>query len=139
MSIKCFVKTITIRKFNNTINKYFYCFIVASLARNHNVIVQNYSYNSVNLCETATLKNTKNDFQDLLSLNAGQTYCRMFQKEHSAILATFMKLPVVIRHLFCLFLSGRFSQVLLYTNVLVVTCYYSGKQHCGHTRLVQSF
>ena len=59
--------------------------------------MQNYSYNSVNLCKTATLKNAKNDFQDLLSLNAGQTYCRMFQKEHSAILSTFMKLPVVIK------------------------------------------
>ena len=35
-------------------------------------------------------------FQDLLSLNAGQKYCRMLQGEHSAILSTFIKLPLVI-------------------------------------------
>ena len=35
-------------------------------------------------------------FQDRLSLNAGQKYCRMLQGEHSAILSTFIKLPIVI-------------------------------------------
>ena len=35
----------------------------------------------------------KNGFQDPLSLNAGQKYSR----EHSAILSTFIKLPVVIK------------------------------------------
>ena len=35
------------------------------------------------------------DFQDRLSLNAGQKYCRMLQGEHSAILSTFIKLPFV--------------------------------------------
>ena len=34
-------------------------------------------------------------FQDRLSLNAGQKYCRMLQGEHSAILCTFIKLPFV--------------------------------------------
>ena len=38
----------------------------------------------------------------------------MLQGEHSAILSTFIKLQFVIRSLFCLFLSGRFTQVLLY-------------------------
>ena len=33
----------------------------------------------------------------LLSLNLGQKYCRMLQWEHSAILSTFIKLPIVIR------------------------------------------
>ena len=36
-------------------------------------------------------------FQDKLSLNAGQPYCRMLQGEHSAILSTFIKLPIVIK------------------------------------------
>ena len=45
----------------------------------------------------ATLTETKNGFQDRLSLNAGQKYCRMFQREHSAILSTFIKLPFVIK------------------------------------------
>ena len=45
----------------------------------------------------AVLKKTKIGFQDQLSLNAGQKYCRMLQGEHSAILSTFIKLPVVIK------------------------------------------
>ena len=36
-------------------------------------------------------------FQDRLSLNAGQKYCRMLQGEHCAILSTFIKLSFVIK------------------------------------------
>ena len=61
-----------------------------------------------------TLKNTKIGFQDQLSLNAGQKSCRMLHGEHSAILSTFIKLPNVIRSLFCLFLSGCFKQFYAY-------------------------
>ena len=53
-------------------------------------------------------------FQDQLSLNACQKYCRMLQGEHSAILLTFIKLPFAINIFVCLFWSGRFTQVLLY-------------------------
>ena len=42
-------------------------------------------------------RKTKNGFQDRLSLNAGQKYCRMLQGEHSAILSTFIKLPLVVK------------------------------------------
>ena len=45
----------------------------------------------------ATLKTTKNGFQDQLLLNAGQKYCRMLHGEHSTILSTFIKLPSVIK------------------------------------------
>ena len=45
----------------------------------------------------ATLKKTKNWFSDQLSLNAGQKYCKKLQVEHSAILLTFIKLPLVIK------------------------------------------
>ena len=55
---------------------------------------------------TSTQKRQKIGFQDPLSLNAGQKY--------SAILLTFIKLPFVIKTFFFLFLSGRFTQVLLY-------------------------
>ena len=41
-------------------------------------------------------KKTKIGFQDQLSFNACQKYCRMLQGEHSAILKTFIKLPFVI-------------------------------------------
>ena len=36
-------------------------------------------------------------FQDQLSLNTGQKYCRMFQAQPSAILSTSIKLPFVIK------------------------------------------
>ena len=67
-----------------------------------------------NLCKSAPLKKTKNDFQGQLSLNAGQKYCRKLQVEHSAILSTFIKLPFVIKISVLSLLSGRFTQVLLY-------------------------
>ena len=40
---------------------------------------------------------SKIGFQDQLSLNAGQKYCRMLQGEHSAILLTCIKLQFVIK------------------------------------------
>ena len=42
-------------------------------------------------------RRTKIGFQDHLSLNDGQKYCRMLQVEHTAILLTFIKLPFVIK------------------------------------------
>ena len=42
-------------------------------------------------------KRPKIGLQDQLSLNAGQKYCRMLHGEHSAILSTFIKLPIVIK------------------------------------------
>ena len=56
-------------------------------------------------------KRPKIGFQDQLSLNAGQKYCRM---EHSLILLTFIKLRYFIKDLILSILSGRFTQVLLY-------------------------
>ena len=40
---------------------------------------------------------TKNDVQDQSTLNTAQKYCWMLQREHSAILSTFIKLSVVIK------------------------------------------
>ena len=51
-------------------------------------------------------KTTQIGFQDQLSLNAGQKYCRMLQASLSYRLS--------LRFLFCLYLSGHFTQVLLY-------------------------
>ena len=67
-------------------------------------------------------------YQDQLTLNAGQKSCRMLQGEHSAILSTFNKLPLSLRYVFYLFLSGRFTQVLMYRQahelmVLVLIAY----------------
>ena len=52
-------------------------------------------------------KRPKVGFQDQLSLNAGPG-------ELSAILVTFIRLPFAIEIFVFLFLSGRFTQVLLY-------------------------
>ena len=57
---------------------------------------------TVKLCKTSTFKRPKHGFQDRLSLNAGKTYCKMLQREHSAIsesalLSTFIKLPFDIK------------------------------------------
>ena len=70
----------------------------------------------------ATLKKTKIGFQDHLPLNADQKYFRILQREHSAILSTFIKLPYVIKIFVLSIFSGRFTQALLYkTDALV--CY----------------
>ena len=90
------------------------------------------SFSISNLCLKLTLKNIgnryivkpcvklpltkrpKNGFQDQLSRNASQKYCRMLQGEHSAILLTFIKLPFVIK----LFVLSIFEW-LFYTGFAV--------------------
>ena len=65
-------------------------------------------------CPKRQLKRkTKNGFQNRLSLNAGQKYCRMLQGEHSAILLTFIRLPFVFKTCVCLFWSSCLRPVLL--------------------------
>ena len=54
-------------------------------------------------------------FQDHLSLNAGQKYCKMLQGEHSAIRSAFIKLPFVIK----VFVSS-FFQCPFYTRFTVL-------------------
>ena len=53
-------------------------------------------------------------FQDRLSLNADQTYCRMLQKSILQYFRPSLSYHLSLRPLFCLFLSGCFKQVLLY-------------------------
>ena len=64
-------------------------------------------------------KSPKIGFQDQLSLNAGQKYCRMLPLEHSAILLTFIKLPFVIN----IFVSTIFEWGF-YTGLTVVNHYF---------------
>ena len=56
-------------------------------------------------------------FQDQLSLNASQKYCRMSQGEHSAILLTFIKLAFVIKIFVLSIFECHFTQVLLYIKI----------------------
>ena len=59
-------------------------------------------------------------FQDQLSLNAGQKYCRMLLEQYFR--------PST--NLFCLFLRGRLTQVLLYHNFRVGSHVVSVRIHC---------
>ena len=80
---------------------------------------------TVNLCKTAIFKKTKIGFQDQLSLNAGQKYCGC---SNGSILQYFrpsLSYHLSLRSLFSLFLSGRFTQVLLYK--LIVGKYVTDK------------
>ena len=58
---------------------------------------------------------------------------------HSAILSTFTKLPCAIKILFCLFLSGRFTQVLLYFCLLLKIGYCSLAKQPVHLQSDQGF
>ena len=67
----------------------------------------------------ATLKR----LQDQLLFNAGHKYCSLLQGEHSAILRPSLSYHLSFRSLFCLFLSGHFTQVLLYLKELILPDY----------------
>ena len=57
-------------------------------------------------------------FQGQLSIYAGQMYCRLLQREHSANFRPSLSYHLSLISMFCLFLSGRLRQVLLYTKHL---------------------
>ena len=63
-------------------------------------------------------------FQDQLSHNADQMYCRMLQGEHSAILLTFIKLPFVIKtfvlSIFKWLLKTGFTVYSLFFSIIVL-------------------
>ena len=85
-------------------------------------------------------KRQKIGFQDRLALNAGQKYCRMLQGEHPTIYSTFIKLPFAIKIFFCLFLSGCFTQVLLYTLIISLTKIFTSPDIHSHiifTKLIK--
>ena len=56
----------------------------------------------------------KNDFQDQFTLYAGQKYCRMLQESILQYFRPSLSYHLSLRPLFCLMLSGRLRQVLLY-------------------------
>ena len=63
-------------------------------------------------------------FEDQLSLNAGQKYCRIRQGEHSLILLTFIKLPFVIK----IFVLSIFKWPF-YTGLTVCLAIGCSKEH----------
>ena len=67
-----------------------------------------------NPCVKRILKIRQNkDVNDKWKPNEGRKYCRMLRLEHSAIRLTCIKPQLVLKTIFCLFESGRFTQVLL--------------------------
>ena len=72
-------------------------------------IFQNWIYTTVKpVLSSRSKSRPKLDFQDRLSLNASQKYCRMLQGEHSAIFSIFIKLPYVIN----IFVLSIFERLL---------------------------
>ena len=66
-------------------------------------------------CLKRSLKEeTKIDFQDRLSLNAAQKYCRMLQESILQYFRPSLSYHLSLRPLFCPFLSGCLRQVSLY-------------------------
>ena len=55
---------------------------------------------SIKYCSSHSKRRPKIDFQDRLSLNADQKYCRMLLEEHSAIRSIFIKLTFAIKIFF---------------------------------------
>ena len=62
-------------------------------------------------------------FQDWLSLNAGQKYCRMLSRSILQYFPPSFTSTICLRPLFCLFLSGRLRQVLLYAIIRTKHCF----------------
>ena len=61
-----------------------------------------------------SMRRPKIGFQDRLSLNAGQKYCRLLQRSILQSFRPSLSYHLSLRPLFCLFLSGCSRQVLLY-------------------------
>ena len=76
-------------------------------------------------------KRPKINFQDQLSLNAGQKYCRMLPLEHPAILLTFIKLPFVIK----IFVLSIFEW-LFYTGFSVIMNYIIKSEYVLNSELL---
>ena len=68
-------------------------------------------------------------FQDQVSLNAGQKYCRMLPLEHSAIILTFIKLPnvnkIFVLSLYCCFIVAPITyRHNIQTSLSVFTVFF---------------
>ena len=89
--------------------------IIAQLEQNPSLSITQRSYSKT--CVKRQLsKGPKIGFQDQLSLNAGQKYCRMLQGEGEWSILQYFRHSLsyhlsLLRSLFCLF-SGRFTNIL---------------------------
>ena len=95
------------------------------------------AFKCINTCVKRQLsKRPKIGFQDQFSLNAGQKYCRIHQ---GSILQYFRPslsyhFVITIFVFFLLFLSGRFTQVLLYKPINKYFLYIAGWLHVGYNQ-----
>ena len=72
------------------------------------------AYYSKTCLKRSPKKKAKNGLKNRSSLYAGQKYCRMLQDSILQYFRPSLSYHLSLRYLFCLFLSGRFRQVLLY-------------------------
>ena len=99
----------------------FWQHLLACVRRRYDKIIRYYSVRSYMItlyskpCVKRPLpKRPKIDFQDHLSRNAGQKYCRMLSWSILQYFLPSLSYHWPLSYLFCLFFSGRFTQVLLY-------------------------
>ena len=74
-------------------------------------------------------------WQDQLSLNADQKYCRKLQRQHSAILLTFIKLPFAIKTIVLSILERPLTTCFTVTIILHKTCLF----HCDFRKFQHLF
>ena len=91
--------------------------------------------NSETCLKRSLKKKTKNGFQDRLSLNAGQKYCRMLKESILQYFRPSLSYHLSLRHFFCLFLSGRLIQVLLYLTLMSRDMWFTTMRHFDKFRL----
>ena len=75
-------------------------------------------------CLKRPLKTTKIGFQDQISHNEGQNYCRMLQESILQYFRPSLSYHLSLRPLFCLFLNGSFRQDLLYLHSHDLLCLF---------------
>ena len=80
----------------NQLEIFYYALYVHALSNSYVVATHVHLYSKTCL-KRPLKKKIKTGFQDILSLNSGQKYCRMPQGEHSTILSTFIKLPFAFK------------------------------------------
>ena len=101
-----------------------YCSMVFSCFGSYVSVWDNVTYCIYSkICVKRPLKYRQNKYlNDQLSLNAGQKYCRMLQREHSAMLLTCIKRYLVLINNFQSFGEWPFYTGFTVCKVMLVTC-----------------
>ena len=118
----------------NNLQKQFHWFVIPFITT-VNGCTQPYYYVAIysKICVKRPLaKRPKIAFQDQFSLNAGQKYCRILQYFWPSL-----SYHLSLRSLFCLFLSDRLRQVLLYIMFCASTRGFETYRICANVSFIR--